>query len=227
MSEVRSALVWERGSMGLSPLTATLQQLTLEKKQLVMALVCEGEEGGACPQLPAGYVCESMVSWFHGKLLGFCKDNPGADGKRMEELIRRQWDYIWDEWKEYGEKKGYGVKIGASGIVLWDNHFVAFGNRPVYVLNCRFNKPRKKNILTKERSMAFASGEIHTFASIYLENQVFAEVIKEAEIVESLYTEKLMEEVRLEKRLCELISVGKERSGGKSMGAVVLEVMPC
>lgn len=227
MSEVRSALVWERGSMGLSPLTVTLQQLKLQEKQLILALVCESGEGGSSPQLPAGYLCESMVGWFHGEFLAFCRANPEAGWERMRELMQKQCERTLEEWKDYAGKKNCSGEVRFSGVLLWDRHFVAFGNLPVYVLNCRFNRPRKKNIFPVGEKMSFITGEIRSFSTIYLENGVMAERIKEEEVLESLYTEKSMEEMKLERRLSELGRAAKERSGGKSTGAVVLEVKPC
>lgn len=227
MGKVCSALAWERGSVGVSPLTVTLQQLLCRGKQLVLALVCEGEDEERCPHLGAGYLCESMVGWFHDEFLNYVRKMKEVEPEKLRVMVYEQWNKCLAEWKAYEEKKESGGKAFVSGILLWDRYFVAFGNRPVYVMNRRFHKPRRKNILFESIDTSFASGEIQGFVSFYLENQVMAEMIKEEEVLGSLYNEEPLEEQKLERRLIELARAGKERSSGKSVGAVMLEVMSC
>lgn len=226
MGKVCSALAWERGSVGVSPLTVTLQQFVLEGKQLVLALVCEGEEEEKYPQLAAGYLCESMVGWFYREFLDYCGALDKVEPEMLKSTVHEQWDKCMAEWKTYGAKNRYKGEVRVSGILLWDRYFVAWGNRPVYVMNRRFHKPRRKNVLASGGEMSFASGEIQGFVRFYLENQVMADVIEEEEVLDSLYSDKLWEEQKLEKRLLELTKAGKERSWGRSVGAVMLEVMP-
>ena len=224
MSEVRSALVWERGGVGVSPLTVTLQEAKVRKKHLVMALLCEGEEGGVCPQLPAGYLCESLVGWFYNELLPICKRSSECDAERLKILLLEQWERAAREWKEYAGKRACSEEVRIGGILLWDSFFVVFGNMPVYVLNRRFNRPRKKNLLSGTEIVTFYAGEVSGFISFYVENEAMRQGIKEEEVLESLYVETPMNEQRLEKRLTELGSVARERCPGKPIGAVALEV---
>lgn len=226
MSDVRSALVWEQGNRGLSPLTVTLQVAEVQGKKLALAMICEGEEGGVCPQLPAGYLCERMVGWFHNEMLPICVKEADCLVGELEQLLCWQWERAMAEWKEYAKKRACEAEVKVAGIILWGDCFAAFGNLPVYVLNRRFNKPRRKNILPMGKGVAFRSGEISSLLSIYLENAAMNEGLQEEELLGSLYTEKLMEEKKLEKRLIELGKTAAERLEGKSAGAVILEVEP-
>ena len=226
MSEVRSALVWEKGGVGLSPLTVTLQEAEVCGEHLVMALLCEGEEGGTCPQLAAGYLCESMVGWFYNEVLALCKRKPEYSVTELEQMLKKQWERATRELQEYGKKRKLEWEVTISGILLWERCFVAFGNRAVYVLNRRFNRPRKKNILPKGESVTFQAGEINSFLSFYLESEAMTEIMKEEEILESLYTETFMEERKLEKRLGELGKVALGRIQERNVGAIILEVEP-
>lgn len=227
MSEIHSALIWERGSAGLSPLTVTLQEAEVCGRHLLMALVCEGTEGGSCPELPAGYLCESLVGWFYHVLLPECQRSPEHCYSGLEEFIRKHLERAVGEWKEYAWKKHCEEEIRLGGIVFLDRQFVAFGNLPVYVLNKRFNKARRKNLLSMGEKIAFSQGEIRSFLSFYLENDAMRVGISEEELLESLYAEEAMEERRLEKRLSELGKAAGSRVPGRSLGAVILEVIPC
>ncbi len=226
MSEVRSALVWEKGDVGVSKLTVTLQEVKVCGKNLVMALVCEGEEGGSCSPLPAGYLCESMVGWFYNEMAPLCKQRSELTPQKLEGLIRKQWKCAVGEWEEYARKKTCNAGVRFGGILLFGSSFVAFGNIPVYVLNRRFNKPRRKNILSVGGDVVFLCGEVGSFLSFYLENEAMSEGLKEGEVVASLYTDGLMKEKKLEKRISELGKVVVQRIQGKSVGAVILEVEP-
>ncbi|MBQ7920863.1 MAG: hypothetical protein IJ324_13095 [Lachnospiraceae bacterium] len=226
MSEVRSALVWEKGSVGESPLTVTLQEVEVQKKHLVLAIVCQGKDDGSCPQLPAGYLCESMVGWFYNEVLPLCKRKPELPAQELEQMLKKQWERAVRELQEYGKKRNCKVEVTISGILLWGSCFVAFGNRAVYVLNRRFNRPRKKNILPKGESVTFQTGEVNSFLSFYLESEAMTEIMKEEEILESLYTETFMEERKLEKRLGELGKATLSRMQERSAGAIILEVEP-
>lgn len=226
MSEVRSALVWEKGSVGESPLTVTLQEVEVQKKHLVLAIVCEGKDGGSCPQLAAGYLCESMVGWFYNEVLPLCKKKTEAPIQELEQMLKKQWKRATRELQEYGKKRKLEWEVTISGILLWGSSFVAFGNRAVYVLNRRFNKPRKKNILPKGEPVTFQTGETNSFLSFYLESEAMTETMKEEEILESLYTEAFMEERKLEKRLRELGKAALGRMQERSAGAIILEVEP-
>ncbi|MBQ8822039.1 MAG: hypothetical protein IJZ82_05315 [Lachnospiraceae bacterium] len=226
MSEVRSALVWERGDVFPSPLTVTLQEVMVQKKQLLLALVCQGEAGGQSAQLAAGYLGESIVGWFYNELVQYCNAKPECSVTELEQLLRGQWERARKEWQEYAGKRNCEAAVGISGILIWGSGFVAMGNEPVYVFNRRFNKPRRKNLLPAGEDVIFASGEIGSFLSLYLENKGMSEGIKEEALLESLYVEKAMEEHKLEKRLGELGKAAVSRMDGKSVGAVILEVEP-
>ena len=210
MSEIRSALVWEGGKEGISPLTVTLQEVKVQKKCLLLALMCEGEGGGTSPGLPAGYLCESMVGWFYNELLLWCRKKPEGTITELEKLLRKQWKRSMKELQVHGKRRTEEETIMVSGILFYGNCFVAFGNKGVYVLNRRFHRPRKKNILPGERGISFQTGEVRSFFSFYLESAKMAEAIETETVLESFYTESFMEEDKLERRLTELGKVGVE-----------------
>lgn len=226
MSEVRSALAWEKGEVSLSPLTVTLQEVEVQKKHLTMAIVCEGEGREKMPQLAGGYLCESMVGWFYNTLLPRCSQKPECSSDELETELRAQWEMALREWQQYLGKRGAEDNVHICGILVWENRYAAWGNRPVYILNRRFNKPRKKNILPPAKGVTYISGEIGSFLRFYIENESMNEGIKEQELLESLYAEDILEELRLVKRLGELGKEAVARTEGRSVGAVILEVEP-
>lgn len=226
MSEVRSAAVWERGGMMPSPLTVTLQEVEVQNKRLVMALVCQGEGQGERPQLAAGYLCESMVGWFYNELLSYCSKKTECAVSELEQMMRRQWERVQAEWQEYAKKQGMESAVKICGLLCFDSSYVAWGNLPVYVLNRRFNKPRKKMVFRPGQDITFSAGEIAGFLSFFLANEGMSRGIRDEELLESLYTEKKVEEARLQKRLGELGKAAAERTDKMSVGAVIVEVEP-
>lgn len=227
MGKICSALAWERGSKGISPLTVTLQQVELGGKGLVLALVCEGEGMERNPSQQAGYLCECLVSWFHDELLSYVKNEAESGKEKLKELLRSRWERGMAEWREFANKVGQCGKPGISGILLWEDYLVVFGNRPVYVLNRRFHRLRLKNLLPAGKEISFSEGSVQGNVRLYLGSEVMREHVREEEVLESLCAEETMEEKKLERRLKELVKAGCERSGKKSTGAVLLEVAEC
>lgn len=227
MGKLCGALAWERGSKGISPLTVTLQQVELRGKALALALVCEGEGREKNPSQAAGYLCDSMVGWFHDEFLSYAKRETEDGKENLKELLCDRWERCMAEWRDFTAKMGERGEIGVSGLLVWEDAFVAFGNRPIYVLNRRFHRLRLKNLLPVGKEISFLQGSVQGAVKLYLGSEVMGEHVREDEVLESLWAEDSMEEKKLERRLKELVKAGCERSGKKSAGAVLLEVAEC
>ena len=151
---------------------------------------------------------------------------PECPSYELEQLLREQWERALREWQEYSEKYGREDRIHICGILIKGSSYVAWGNRPVYVFNRRFNKPRRKSILPAAEDVAYTSGEIGSFLSFYIESAGMQEGLTEQEILGSLYLEGMTEEEKLQRRLGELGRAAVERLEEKGVGAVILEVQP-
>lgn len=217
---MNSQCLWEKGgSVGINPVSVVLQQVSCQKKEALLACVCEGfgEEKNAATQ--SGYFTERLVEWFHKRYLKKLleKGREGEITKDLEEELEK----IAQELRRYAQRGGV-TKIQYTGILIQNSQCWIFGRGDVglFLFNRRFNKEYVKPIVLIEQKTVW-EGRIQKNVGLLLCTASFCQVFNKEEVTEVLFGDKKQSEESIRKRLKELWREGEIR-GLQNAGAVFI-----
>lgn len=216
-----SQCLWEKGSsVDINPVSVVLQQVSSEKKETLLACVCEGMGEVKEVATQSGYFTERMVEWFHSKYLKglFEKGRETEITKSLEDELEK----CMKELERYGRKHG-GIKIQYSGILIRNTQCWILSNSEsgIYLFNRRYNKVHARYItLQKERRVW--EGRVQKNIGLLLCTCSFGEILSKEECLEVLFKQGKYDEKQMEKRLKELWREGEKRGLDKA-GVVYIQ----
>ena len=219
---MNSQCLWAKGgSVGINPVSVVLQQVSCQKKEALLACVCEGvgEEKEAATQ--SGYFTERLVEWFHKRYLKklLKKGREGEITRDLEEELEK----TTQELKRYAQKSGV-TQIQYKGILIQNNQCWIFGRGEtgLFLFNRRFNKAYVKPIVLSEEKTVW-EGRIQKNVGLLLCKASFCQVFDTEEVKEVLFGDKKQSEERIKKQLMELWREGEIR-GLQEAGAVFVRI---
>jgi len=215
---MNSQCLWEKGgSVDINPVSVVLQQVSCQRKEVLLACVCEGfgEEKHAATQ--SGYFTERLVEWFHKRYLKKLLEK-GWEGEITRDL-KEELEKITQELKLYAKKSGV-AKIQYRGILIQNNQCWIFGRGEtgLFLFNRRFNKVYVKPIVLSEEKTVW-EGRIQKNVGLLLCTASFYQIFDRTEVTEVLFGDKKQSEESVKKQLMELWREGEIR-GLKKAGAV-------
>ena len=217
---MNSQCLWEKGgSVDINPVSVVLQQVSCQKKEALLACVCEGfgEENEAATQ--SGYFTEQLVEWFHKRYLKKLMEK-GREGEITKDL-EEELDKITQELIRYAKRSGVS-KIQYSGILIQNSQCWIFcrGETGLFLFNRRFNKAYVKPIVLSEEKRV-REGRIQKNVGLLLCTASFCQVFNKEEVTGVLFGDKKQSEESIRKQLMELWREGEIR-GLQNAGAVFI-----
>lgn len=223
-----SAYLWEKSRSDLEmPVSLLLQQALVCGKNVLLACVCEGRNGGRLGVTESGYFTEGLVEWFHREFLKKCERK--TDEEVLEKALEKEIQRLQKELKHYMNKKMKDTGIHFWCMLLYDDSFfiLAKGTCKGYLINRRFREKNFKEIILneKEDGLCVLKGKVQRKLGILICTDSYLSKLKNEETIEVLNPEEELEEERMKKRLEELWRECVSRGETQSVGAIYVRTL--
>lgn len=191
-----------------------LQHAKVQKREVLLACVCESKNAGETGVTESGYFSEGLTEWFHREGVKLCdrKEISEVPGEKLFREIQRLEEDVFAYLKK-GEKES---GLHYWGVLLWDSRawFFARGDCKGYLLNRRFQKKNMREIIARhsEISAVFMTGSVQKKVGILLCTEGFGMEVEKETLAEVLIPDGAVSGERMERRLKELAGEGRNSS---------------
>jgi len=215
-----SAHLWEKEKERPMCISLILQHAKVQKREVLLACVCESKNTGEAGVTESGYFSEGLTEWFHREGVKLCERHEVTEvpGEKLFREIKR----LEEESASYLRKYEKELHLHYWGVLLWDSRawFFARGDCKGYLLNRRFQKKNIREIIENhsEKSLVFMAGSVQKKVGILLCTDGFGAEVKKETLAEVLIPDGGVSGERMERRLKELAGEGR------SAGAVYIRI---
>lgn len=233
-----SEIYWNKNSRPTNQDSLSLQEISINGKRAVFALICDGIGGLWKGELASGFAAESMTEWFHKEAVSMLGRN-----RRRRILVRSGLRALYacnEKMREYGEEKQVRFGTTLTMLLLYKRGYILWhcGDSRAYRIRGRGKKRMEqltkdhtagKNILTKciggfrWRLPDIRTGRAGKNNVFLICSDGFRHIVDEERIGESLSPEQLRESRQLLARITEIAEYSMKRGERDNISAIVIK----
>lgn len=210
----------------------SVQHVIKNKRDFFMSCICEIHHTESSLQGIhlglSGYFSEQLTHWFYQKVL---EKMQMKDVKLIEKMLMNKVNHIKKEITSFLTKKNGIVSYDFSIFLLYDDFFwyVCEGNHKLSVLNKRFTRKNMRNLSGEsgfvENGIEIIVGRIQKGVGILMATENFIQNMSQEDILQSLSENFKHKEIRLQKRVSELVQSGCSKTKDEDMNVIFLQMI--
>lgn len=234
-----SEVYWDKGAREANQDSISLQQVSIRRKKVVFALVCDGIGGLEQGEMASGFVAERMTEWFYTEGIRMLRKKKGK--RKIGRAGLRALYGCNEEMGEYGKQQDMKMGTAVTMLLISGKQYLLWhsGDTRLYRVRTGFGKIRVKQ-LTKDHTAgshmlvrcigSFPWKEPDVLRGMLRRNNVlllctdgFRNRVPEEKIGEALQPFFLKSQEQMGMRLRELASYGKRHGETDNISAVVIK----